>query len=67
MALITDCEQCDGQRALYRTHVDSPISKRTRDFYQICNRGSRLSEDAKEFSKTSKMYIASWADSSAIH
>jgi DNA-binding transcriptional LysR family regulator len=31
------------------------------DFYQISNRGSPMSEDAKEFSGFLKTYIANWA------
>ena len=34
------------------------------DFYQIVNRGSRLSEDAQEFSHFMKTYIANWAGTS---
>ena len=37
------------------------------DFYQITNRGSRLSDDAKEFSGFLKMYIANWSGTSNIH
>jgi hypothetical protein len=36
------------------------------DFYQISNRGSRLSEDAKEFSGFLKTYMANWAGTSSI-
>jgi LysR family carnitine catabolism transcriptional activator len=36
------------------------------DFYQISNRGTRLSEDAKEFSGFLKTYIANWAGASSI-
>jgi hypothetical protein len=36
------------------------------DFYQICDRGSRLSEDAKEFSRFLKIYIADWAGTSSV-
>ena len=35
------------------------------DFYQISSRGSRLSEDAKEFSGFLKTYIANWAGTSS--
>ena len=31
------------------------------NFYQISSRGSRLSDEAKEFSGFLKMYMASWA------
>lgn len=34
------------------------------NFYQITNRGSRLSEEAKQFSEFLQMYIASWAGTS---
>jgi hypothetical protein len=34
------------------------------DFYQISNRGNRLSEDAKEFSGFLKTYITNWAGAS---
>jgi hypothetical protein len=34
------------------------------NFYQISNRGSRLSDEAKEFSGFLQMYIASWAGAS---
>jgi hypothetical protein len=34
------------------------------DFYQICNCGSRLLEDAKDFSGFLKTYIAKWAGTS---
>jgi DNA-binding transcriptional LysR family regulator len=36
------------------------------DFYQISNRGNRLSEDAKEFSGFLKTYMANWAGTSNI-
>jgi LysR family carnitine catabolism transcriptional activator len=36
------------------------------DFYQISNRGSRLSEGAQEFSGFLKTYIANWAGTSSI-
>jgi DNA-binding transcriptional LysR family regulator len=36
------------------------------DFCQISNRGSRLSEDAKEFSGFLKTYMANWAGTSSI-
>jgi DNA-binding transcriptional LysR family regulator len=36
------------------------------DFYQISNRGSRLSEDAKQFSGFLKTYLANWAGSSSV-
>jgi len=36
------------------------------DFYQITNRGSRLSKDAIEFSAFLKTYIASWAGDAGI-
>lgn len=34
------------------------------NFYQISNRGSRLSEEAKQFSEFLQMYITSWAGAS---
>ena len=36
------------------------------NFYQISNRGSRMSEEAKEFSGFLKMYIANWAGTSKV-
>jgi DNA-binding transcriptional LysR family regulator len=36
------------------------------DFYQISNRGSRLSEEANEFCEFLKTYIASWAGTSSV-
>jgi hypothetical protein len=36
------------------------------DFYQITSRGSRLSDEAKEFSVFLKTYIASWAGTSKV-
>lgn len=36
------------------------------NFYQITNRGSRLSEEAKQFSEFLQMYIASWAGTSRV-
>lgn len=36
------------------------------DFYQISSRGSRLSENAKEFSTFLKTYIANWAGASSV-
>jgi DNA-binding transcriptional LysR family regulator len=36
------------------------------DFYQISNRGSRLSEGAQEFSGFLKTYIGNWAGTSSI-
>jgi len=35
------------------------------DFYQISNRGSRLSEDAREFRGFLKTYLANWAGTSS--
>jgi len=36
------------------------------EFYQISNRGRRLSTEAKEFSAFLKMYIASWAGEAGV-
>jgi hypothetical protein len=36
------------------------------DFYQITNRRSRPSDEAKEFSTFLKTYIASWAGTSRV-
>ncbi len=36
------------------------------NFYQITNRGSRMSDEAKEFSGFLKMYITRWADTSKV-
>jgi DNA-binding transcriptional LysR family regulator len=36
------------------------------DFYQISNRGSRLSEEANEFCGFLKTYIANWAGTSSV-
>jgi len=36
------------------------------NFYQITNRGSRLSEEAKQFSEFLQMYIASWEGTSRV-
>jgi LysR family carnitine catabolism transcriptional activator len=37
------------------------------NFYQITNRGTRMSDEAKEFSGFLKMYIANWAGISRAH
>jgi hypothetical protein len=36
------------------------------DFYQITSRGSRMSDEATEFSGLLKTYLAAWAGTSKI-
>jgi LysR family transcriptional regulator, carnitine catabolism transcriptional activator len=55
---------CRNRKVTMSVLIDPVVNL---DFYQICNRGSRLSEDAKEFSGFLKMYLANWADSSTVH
>jgi DNA-binding transcriptional LysR family regulator len=55
---------CRNRKVTMRPLIDPVVSL---DFYQISNRGSRRSEDAKEFSEFLKMYIANWAGTSSAH
>ncbi|MBB5345377.1 DNA-binding transcriptional LysR family regulator [Edaphobacter lichenicola] len=54
---------CRNRKVTTSALIDPVVSL---DFYQISNRGSRLSEDAKEFSRFLKTYIANWAGSSNV-
>jgi hypothetical protein len=36
------------------------------DFYQMTNRGSRMSDEAKEFSALLKTYMLNWAGTSRV-
>lgn len=53
---------CRNRKVTMSALVDPVVDL---DFYQISNRGSRLSEDAKEFSVFLKTYIANWAGASS--
>jgi DNA-binding transcriptional LysR family regulator len=55
---------CRNRKVTMSTLIDPVVNL---DFYQISNRGSSLSEDAKEFSEFLKMYISNWAGNSAAH
>jgi LysR family transcriptional regulator, carnitine catabolism transcriptional activator len=55
---------CRNRKVTMRALIDPAVSL---DFYQITNRASRLSEDAKEFSGFLKMYIANRAGTSSVH
>jgi DNA-binding transcriptional LysR family regulator len=54
---------CRSRKVTMSALIDPVVNL---DFYQISNRGSRLSEDAKEFSGFLKTYIANWAGSSSV-
>ncbi|WP_433983133.1 LysR substrate-binding domain-containing protein [Tunturiibacter empetritectus] len=54
---------CRNRKVTMSALIDPVVSL---DFYQISNRGSRLSEDAKEFSRFLKTYLANWAGSSSV-
>lgn len=53
---------CRNRKVTMSELVDPVVNL---DFYQISNRGSRMSEDAKEFSSFLKTYIANWAGTSS--
>ena len=52
---------CRNRKVTMSALIDPVVNL---DFYQISNRGSRLSEDAQEFSQFLKTYIANWAGAS---
>jgi len=54
---------CRNRKVTMSELID-PIVKL--NFYQIGDRGSRLSDEAREFSGFLKMYIASWAGTSRV-
>ena len=54
---------CRNRKVTMSALIDPVVNL---DFYQISNRGSRLSEDAKEFSVFLKTYIANWAGTSSV-
>lgn len=54
---------CRNRKVTMSALIDPVVNL---DFYQITNRGSRLSEGAQEFSGFLKTYIANWAGTSSI-
>lgn len=54
---------CRNRKVTMSALIDPVVNL---DFYQICNRGNRLSEGAQEFSRFLKTYIANWAGTSSI-
>jgi len=56
-------QACRNRKVTMSALVDPVVNL---DFYQISNRGSRLSEGSKKFSGFLKTYIANWAGSSTI-
>ena len=54
---------CRNRKVTMSALIDPVVNL---DFYQISNRGSRLSEDAQEFSGFLKTYFANWAGTSSI-
>ncbi len=54
---------CRNRKVTMNALIDPVVNL---DFYQISNRGSRLSEGAQEFSGFLKTYIANWAGTSNI-
>ncbi len=54
---------CRNRKVTMSALIDPVVNL---DFYQISNRGSRLSEGAQEFSGFLKTYIANWAGTSNI-
>jgi LysR family carnitine catabolism transcriptional activator len=54
---------CRNRKVTMSALIDPVVNL---DFYQISNRGSRLSEGAQEFSGFLKTYIANWAGTSSI-
>ncbi|MGA3371089.1 MAG: LysR family transcriptional regulator [Terracidiphilus sp.] len=52
---------CRNRKVTMSELIDPVVNQ---DFYQITNSGSRLSDEAKEFSAFLKTYIASWAGTS---
>jgi DNA-binding transcriptional LysR family regulator len=53
---------CRNRKVTMSELVDPVVNL---DFYQISNRGSRMSEDAKEFAGFLKTYITNWAGTSS--
>jgi LysR family carnitine catabolism transcriptional activator len=54
---------CRNRKVTMSALIDPVVNL---DFYQISNRGSRLSEGAQEFSRFLKAYIANWAGTLSI-
>ena len=54
---------CRNRKVTMSELIDPVVSQ---DFYQITNSGSRLSDEAREFSAIQKTYIASWAGTSGV-
>lgn len=54
---------CRNRKVTMSALIDPVVNL---DFYQISNRGSRLSEGALEFSGFLKTYIANWAGTSSL-
>lgn len=54
---------CRNRKVTMSALVDPVVNL---DFYQISNRGSRMSEDAKKFSVFLKTYLANWAGTSSV-
>ncbi|QNI30124.1 LysR family transcriptional regulator [Alloacidobacterium dinghuense] len=54
---------CRNRKVTMSALIDPVVNL---DFYQISNRGSHLSADAKEFSRFLETYIANWAGSSSV-
>jgi DNA-binding transcriptional LysR family regulator len=54
---------CRNRKVTMSELIDPVVSQ---DFYQITNSGSRLSDEAREFSAFLKTYIASWAGTSGV-
>jgi len=53
---------CRNRKVTMSALVDPVVNL---DFYQISNRGSHMSKDAKAFSGFLKTYIANWAGTSS--
>jgi LysR family carnitine catabolism transcriptional activator len=54
---------CRNRKVTMSDLIDPTVNL---DFYQISNRGSRLSTDAQEFHQFLKAYIATWASISIV-
>jgi DNA-binding transcriptional LysR family regulator len=54
---------CRNRKVTMSELIDPVVNQ---DFYQITNRGSRLSDEAKEFSEFLKAYIMGWAGTSRV-
>jgi LysR family carnitine catabolism transcriptional activator len=54
---------CRNRKVTMRALIDPVVNL---DFYQISNRGTPMSDDAKEFSEFLKAYMANWAGASNV-